>query len=59
MRLMQRVALLRAADVILITSLRDGLNRLPMEFVIAHSDALSVGIDNYKRSDNGEPGAVR
>ncbi|GMI04506.1 hypothetical protein TrVE_jg11779 [Triparma verrucosa] len=59
MRLMQRVALLRAADVVLITSLRDGLNRLPMEFVVAHSDALSVGIDNYRRSDGGEAGAVR
>jgi len=41
MRLQQRMALLRASDVCLITSLRDGLNRIPLEFTMAHLDALS------------------
>ena len=59
MRLGQRIALLRAADIVIITSLRDGLNRLPMEFAISHQDALQVGIDNYRRADAGDPSAVR
>ncbi len=41
MRLQQRMALLRAGDVCLITSVRDGLNRVPLEFTMAHQDALS------------------
>jgi trehalose 6-phosphate synthase/phosphatase len=40
MRLQQRMALLRAADVIAVTSIRDGLNLIPLEFTIAHQDAL-------------------
>jgi trehalose 6-phosphate synthase/phosphatase len=39
MRLQQRMALLRAADVILVTPIRDGLSLLPLEFTIAHQDA--------------------
>jgi len=41
MRLQQRMALLRAGDVCLITSVRDGLNRVPLEFTLAHQDALT------------------
>jgi len=41
MRLQQRMALLRAADVVVVTSIRDGLNLLPQEFTIAHQDALT------------------
>jgi trehalose 6-phosphate synthase/phosphatase len=40
-RLQQRLALLRAADVCVVTSIRDGLNLLPLEFTIAHQDALT------------------
>mmetsp|Transcript_43788 Transcript_43788/g.64314 ORF Transcript_43788/g.64314 Transcript_43788/m.64314 type:complete len:1235 (+) Transcript_43788:138-3842(+) len=41
MTLQQRMALLRAADVCMVTSLRDGLNRIPLEFTMAHLDALT------------------
>jgi len=41
MRLQQRMALLRAADVVVVTSIRDGLNLLPLEFTIAHQDSLT------------------
>lgn len=41
MRLHQRMALLRAADVVMVTPIRDGLNLLPLEFTIAHQDALT------------------
>jgi len=41
MRLQQRMALLRAADVILVTPIRDGLSLLPLEFTVAHQDALT------------------
>lgn len=41
MGLQQRMALLRAADVVVVTSIRDGLNLLPLEFTIAHQDALT------------------
>ncbi len=59
MRLPQRMALLRAADIAIVTSLRDGLNRLPLEFSIAHQDALGVGIKNYADYEEGVEGAVR
>jgi len=42
MRLSQRIALLRSADMVLNTSLRDGLNRLPLEFTMAHQDATQA-----------------
>eukprot|EP00529_Nitzschia_sp_RCC80_P007412 CAMPEP_0113480238 /NCGR_PEP_ID=MMETSP0014_2-20120614/21768_1 /TAXON_ID=2857 /ORGANISM="Nitzschia sp." /LENGTH=1302 /DNA_ID=CAMNT_0000373653 /DNA_START=126 /DNA_END=4034 /DNA_ORIENTATION=+ /assembly_acc=CAM_ASM_000159 len=41
MKLPQRLALMRAADVILVTPLRDGLNLLPLEFTCAHQDVLT------------------
>eukprot|EP00548_Thalassiothrix_antarctica_P008749 CAMPEP_0194154710 /NCGR_PEP_ID=MMETSP0152-20130528/61602_1 /TAXON_ID=1049557 /ORGANISM="Thalassiothrix antarctica, Strain L6-D1" /LENGTH=1069 /DNA_ID=CAMNT_0038860987 /DNA_START=311 /DNA_END=3520 /DNA_ORIENTATION=+ len=41
MRLQQRIALLRAADVALVMPIRDGLNLIPLEFTIAHQDALT------------------
>jgi trehalose 6-phosphate synthase/phosphatase len=41
MRLQQRMALLRAADVVLVTPIRDGLNLIPLEYTIAHQDALT------------------
>jgi trehalose 6-phosphate synthase/phosphatase len=40
MRLQQRMALLRASDIIVITTIRDGLNLLPLEFTTSHQDAL-------------------
>lgn len=41
MRLQQRMALMKAADVVMVTPIRDGLNLIPLEFTIAHQDALS------------------
>lgn len=41
MRLEHRMALLRAADVALVTPIRDGLNLIPLEFTCAHLDALT------------------
>jgi len=51
MRLQQRMVLLRAADVVLVTPIRDGLNLIPLEFTIAHQDALSDAgkADNRRR----------
>ena len=43
MRLPQRMALMRASDVILVTPIRDGLNLYPLEFTVAHQDALDSG----------------
>jgi trehalose 6-phosphate synthase/phosphatase len=42
MGLQQRMALLKAADVVVVTSIRDGLNLLPLEFTIAHQDAVTA-----------------
>ena len=41
MGLQQRMALLRAADTVVVTAIRDGLNLLPLEFTIAHQDAMT------------------
>jgi trehalose 6-phosphate synthase/phosphatase len=41
MKLQQRMAILRAADTVVVTAIRDGLNLLPLEFTIAHQDALT------------------
>jgi len=41
MRLQQRLALLRAADVCMVTSIQDGLNLIPLEFTHAHKDACT------------------
>mmetsp|Transcript_23417 Transcript_23417/g.49009 ORF Transcript_23417/g.49009 Transcript_23417/m.49009 type:complete len:1196 (-) Transcript_23417:144-3731(-) len=50
MRLQQRMALLKAADVVMVTTIRDGLNLIPLEFTIAHLDALKEqGRDGRKR----------
>ena len=40
MRLPQRMALMRASDVCMVTPIRDGLNLIPLEFTFAHQDAL-------------------
>lgn len=40
MKLQQRMALLRAADVAMVIPIRDGLNLIPLEFTVAHQDAL-------------------
>lgn len=40
MGLMQRMALLRAADTVVVTAIRDGLNLIPLEYTIAHQDAM-------------------
>ena len=52
------MALLRAVDIVMISSLRDGFNRLPLEFCVAHQDAVRVGIDNYARAEAGDQTAV-
>ena len=41
MGLQQRIALLRAADTVVVTAIRDGLNLLPLEYTIAHQDAMT------------------
>eukprot|EP00550_Attheya_septentrionalis_P013379 CAMPEP_0198305846 /NCGR_PEP_ID=MMETSP1449-20131203/58117_1 /TAXON_ID=420275 /ORGANISM="Attheya septentrionalis, Strain CCMP2084" /LENGTH=1234 /DNA_ID=CAMNT_0044008387 /DNA_START=498 /DNA_END=4202 /DNA_ORIENTATION=+ len=41
MRLQQRMALLRASDIVMVTPIRDGLNLIPLEFTIAHQDAMT------------------
>jgi len=41
MRLQQRLALMRASDVAIVTPIRDGLNLVPLEYTIAHQDAIS------------------
>ncbi len=41
MRLPQRMALMRAADVVMVTPIRDGLNLIPLEFTVTHQDALT------------------
>lgn len=41
MKLQQRMAILRAADTVVVTAIRDGLNLLPLEFTIAHQDAMT------------------
>uniref|UniRef100_A0A7S3Q2V3 CBM20 domain-containing protein n=1 Tax=Chaetoceros debilis TaxID=122233 RepID=A0A7S3Q2V3_9STRA len=41
MRLPQRIALMRASDVIMVTPIRDGLNLIPLEFTAVHQDALT------------------
>jgi len=41
MRLQQRMALMRAADIVLVTPIRDGLNLVPLEFTLAHQDAYT------------------
>jgi len=50
MRLQQRMALMKASDVVLVTPIRDGLNLIPLEFTIAHQDALIPAI---RESDGG------
>ena len=60
MRLPQRIAVLRAADVCIVTSLRDGLNRLPLEFAVAHHrDAYARGVQNMADAEEGIEGAIR
>jgi trehalose 6-phosphate synthase/phosphatase len=54
MGLQQRMALLRAADTVIVTSIRDGLNLLPLEYTIAHQDALT----EYGRKDGRKRGMV-
>ena len=40
MRLQQRLAILRAADICLAVPVRDGLNQIPLEFSFCHRDAF-------------------
>ena len=49
MRLPQRIALLRAADVVMVTPIRDGLNLIPLEYTFTHLDALTQKGDGRKR----------
>ena len=39
MRLQQRMALLRAADVVIVTPIRDGLNLIPLVGAMTSSDS--------------------
>lgn len=64
-RLQQRLALLRATDILMITAPRDGLNRLPMEFILAkqqivtsttHGQGSLVGLGAANR-DFGQKGS--
>lgn len=48
MRLPERMALMRAADTIMVSPIRDGLNLIPLEFTIAHRDAFT-SVDGRKR----------
>lgn len=41
MRLQQRLALMKASDVVMVTPIRDGLNLIPLEFTVAHHDCLT------------------
>jgi len=50
MRLQQRMALMKASDVVLVTPIRDGLNLIPLEFTIAHQDAL---LPDVRKADGG------
>jgi len=50
MRLQQRMALMKASDVCLVTPIRDGLNLIPLEFTIAHQEAL---IPAVRQADGG------
>jgi Trehalose-6-phosphate synthase len=51
MRLSQRMALMKAADVVMVSPIRDGLNLIPLEFTVAHQDALTEEgrLDGRKR----------
>eukprot|EP00532_Pseudo-nitzschia_australis_P016448 CAMPEP_0168258054 /NCGR_PEP_ID=MMETSP0141_2-20121125/6877_1 /TAXON_ID=44445 /ORGANISM="Pseudo-nitzschia australis, Strain 10249 10 AB" /LENGTH=1339 /DNA_ID=CAMNT_0008195183 /DNA_START=177 /DNA_END=4197 /DNA_ORIENTATION=+ len=50
MRLQQRMALMKASDVCLVTPIRDGLNLIPLEFTIAHQEALNPAV---RQADGG------
>ena len=50
MRLQQRLALMKACDVCVVTPIRDGLNLFPLEFTMAHQDAL---IPAVQEADGG------
>jgi len=50
MRLQQRMALMRASDVVLVTPIRDGLNLIPLEFTVAHQDTL---VPSVRQADGG------
>ena len=52
MRLQQRMALMRASDVVLVTPIRDGLNLIPLEFTVAHQDALNPAV---RQTDGNRP----
>jgi len=49
MRLQQRMAIMKASDVMLVTPIRDGLNLIPLEFTIAHQDAPDRNGDPRRR----------
>ena len=55
MRLQQRMALMKASDVVLVTPIRDGLNLIPLEFTIAHQDAL---LPEVRETDKRRRGLV-
>jgi trehalose 6-phosphate synthase/phosphatase len=44
MRLQQRLSLMKASDVVLVTPIRDGLNLIPLEFTVAHQEALHPSV---------------
>jgi trehalose 6-phosphate synthase/phosphatase len=42
--LKERLALWQAADVLLVTSIREGLNLMPMEYIFARKDMDDAGV---------------
>ena len=44
MRLAQRMALMRAADVVMVTPIREGFNFIPMEYVYTKKDPAPPGV---------------
>jgi trehalose 6-phosphate synthase/phosphatase len=42
--LKERLALWRAADVLLLTAIREGLNMMPMEYIFARKDMENAGV---------------
>jgi trehalose-6-phosphate synthase len=52
-RLAQRLAYFASSDILMITSTRDGLNRLPMEFTLARHHAGNLSCDGSPPTEGG------
>jgi trehalose 6-phosphate synthase/phosphatase len=49
-RLQQRLALLKATDILMITAPRDGLNRLPMEYCLSKQQQITQAVSTPSNS---------